>query len=176
MPAWYVLYTKPRCEAQVEAHLGADGIEAYFPVMPVLSPRRGRSTVRPFFPCYLFAHFDLGTIGVSHINWMVGMRHLVAFGGLPATVDDTVIARIRQHLNQALVMDKQGEILKRGDKVLITSGPLQDIEAVFDRRLSATGRVRVLVQYLQRTTVVEIEAVALQKRSPFAKTARAQIR
>ena len=160
---WYVLYTKPHSEAQVEARLTAEGIESYLPVMPVVAPRQGRSSVRPFFPCYLFAHFDLGAVGVSHLNWMPGMRHLVTFGGIPAKMDDTMITRIRQHLDRALVMDKQGEILERGDRVRITSGAFEDIEAVFDKRLSATGRVRVLVQYLQRTTVVDIEAVALKK-------------
>ncbi|MBI4787119.1 MAG: hypothetical protein HY782_08755 [Chloroflexi bacterium] len=163
MQDWYVLYTKPRSEAQVGARLDADGIESYFPVMPVAAPRRGRSRVRPFFPCYLFAHFDLDAVGVSHINWMPGMRHLVTFGGIPAHVDGAVIARIRQHLDRALVMDVQGEILEHGDRVVITAGAFQDIEAVFDRRLSATGRVRVLVEFLRRTTVVEIEAGALKK-------------
>ena len=175
MPSWYVLYTKPRSERQVEATLAAEGIETYFPVMPAIAPRRGRSPVRPFFPCYLFARFDLDAVGLSHINWTPGMRHLVAFGDTPARVDDSVIARIRQHLAQEHAMDRQGEILERGDRVVIITDPLRDVEAIFDKRLSATGRVRVLIQFLQRWTPVEVDAAALHRVSPYSKGPRTLI-
>ena len=168
--AWHVLYTKPRCENQVERALAADGIEVYFPTLPAVRPRRGRPAMRPFFPCYLFVNLDLEAVGISRLNWTPGVRHLVMFGGVPARVDDGVIARIRQQLDQPHAMDRQGEILERGDRVVITAGPLEDIEAVFDKRLSATGRVLVLVQFLQRWTTVQVESVALRKISPYTKS------
>ncbi len=163
MTSWYTLYTKPHCERQVEGALGAQAIETYFPSMPVVTPRPGRSPIRPFFPCYLFARVDLDAVGVSRLNWTPGVRRVVMFGGLPARVEDTVIARIREHLTQPHAMDEQGEFLQPGDRVVITSGPMQDVEAVFDKRLSAAGRVRVLIQLLERWTAVEMEAVSLHK-------------
>ncbi len=163
MQAWYTLYTKPHCERQVEQALDAKGIETYFPVMPAAAPRRGRPLFRPFFPCYLFAHTDLKVVGVSALNWTPGMRHLVMFGNTPASVDECVIARIREHLAQPHVMDGHGELLQAGDRVIITAGPLRDIEAVFDKRLSAAGRVRVLINLLQRWTPVEMETDALRR-------------
>lgn len=169
---WYVLYTKPHSEQQVVAGLAADGIQTYFPTIPVATPRRGRPAVRPFFPCYLFVNVDLESVGISRLNWTPGVRRLVMFGGIPSQVDEGVIARLRTHLSQPHVIDHDGEMLERGDKVIITSGPLQDIEAVFDKRLSANGRVRVLVELLQRWTPVEIEADALHRISPFAKAPR----
>ncbi len=169
MQYWYALYTKPHSERQVEGALTAKGIDTFFPSMRVLAPRRGRSPVRPYFPCYLFARIDLEAIGLSAINWTPGMRHLVMFGGLPARVQDIVIDRIRGHLQQPHAMDEQGEFLQSGDHVTITSGPLQDIEAVFDKRLSAAGRVRVLVQLLERWTACEIEATSL-RRMPASQT------
>ena len=169
---WYVLYTKPHSEQQVEAGLAAEGIQSYFPAIPVATPRRGRPAVRPFFPCYLFVNVDLESVGVSRLNWTPGVRRLVMFGGIPSQVDEGVIARLQAHLAQPHVTDHAGEMLERGDKVRITSGPLKDIEAVFDKRLSANGRVRVLVELLQRWTPVEIEADALHRISPFAKAPR----
>jgi transcriptional antiterminator RfaH len=169
MQYWYTLYTKPHCERQVEGALTAKGIETFFPSMPVLAPRRGRSPIRPYFPCYLFARFDLEAIGISPINWTPGMRHVVMFGGLPAGVQDVVIDRIREHLQQPHAMDEQGEFLQSGDHVMITSGPLRDIEAVFDKRLSTAGRVRVLVQLLERWTTCEMEATGL-RRLPASRT------
>ncbi len=168
MPAWYALYTKPHCERQVQGALDAKGIETYFPVMPVHTPRRGRPLFRAFFPCYLFAHTDLGIVGISGLNWIPGLRHLVMFGNTPATVDECVIARIQEHLAQPHAMDEQGEFLQSGDRVVITEGPLRDIEAVFDKRLSASGRVRVLVDLLRRWTPVEMEADALRRVGPVS--------
>ncbi len=169
MQQWYTLYTKPHCEQQVEGALTAKGIEIFFPSMAVLAPRRGRSPIRPFFPCYLFARVDLEAVGISALNWTPGMRHVVMFGGLPARVEEAVVDRIREHLNQPHAMDEQGEFLQAGDHVMIMSGPLRDIEAVFDKRLSASGRVRVLVQLLERWTTCETEASAL-RRLPASQT------
>lgn len=175
MQSWYALYTKPHCERQVERKLTADGIETFFPVLPVASPRKGRPAFRPFFPCYLFAHVDLEFVGISRLNWIPGMRHIVMFGGVPANVESVLIERIREHLAQPHAMDTQGELLAHGDRVRITSGPLGDIDAVFDKRLSATGRVRVLVQLLQRWTPVEVDATILKKQSPFRSARRSGV-
>jgi transcription antitermination factor NusG len=47
--------------------------------------------------------------------------------------------------------------LKQGDRVRITSGPLRDLEAIFDRPVSAADRVRVLLDVMGRMTPVEID-------------------
>jgi len=47
--------------------------------------------------------------------------------------------------------------LKQGDLVRIKSGPLRDLEAVFDQPLSAADRVRVLLDVMGRMTPVEID-------------------
>ncbi len=165
MLSWYVLHTKPRNEHQVETVLGADGIETYFPVLP--APRRaGRSPGRAFFPCYLFAHVDLEVVALSKLNWTPGMRRVVCFSGAPAQVDESVVMQIRQRLTQAHALDAYGEILEPGDRVVITEGPFQNINAIFDKRLSAAGRVRVLIDLMQRWTGLELEATAVRKRQP----------
>jgi transcription elongation factor/antiterminator RfaH len=160
---WYVIYAKPKSERQAAAALAAKGIASYLPLMPAGAVRRGRSTVHPYFPCYLFAHLDMEQVGISRLNWTPGVRHVVCFGSVPARVDEHVIDRIRQHLAQPHAMDDQGEFLEQGDHVVITTGPLADLEAVFDKRLSATGRARVLVQFLRRWTPIDVEAIALRK-------------
>lgn len=157
---WHVLYTKPHCETQVEAELTEEGMQVYLPVLPAAAPRRGRPAFRPFFPCYLFARFDLEAVGISHINWTRGMRHLVMFGGKAALVDDAVVESIREHLAQEYVMDREGGVLKHGDHVLLRT-PAKEIEAVFDKRLSASGRVQVLVECLQRWTVDSVDLVKI---------------
>ncbi len=142
---WHVLYTKPHCEMQVQAEFEARGIEVYLPVLPAATIRRDRPAFQPFFPCYVFARFNLKEIGISRVNWTRGMRYLVTFGGEAAHVDDAVIQYIRDQL-------AEGWFPKHGDRVIIRT-EVRDIEAVFDKCLSASGRVQVLVDCLQRWTV-----------------------
>jgi transcription antitermination factor NusG len=47
--------------------------------------------------------------------------------------------------------------------VRIEAGPLQGLEAMFDRTVSATGRVRILLDILGRLTACEIESDWLEK-------------
>jgi transcription antitermination factor NusG len=128
--------------------------------------------VRAFFPCYLFAHVDLDLVGVSCLNWTSGMRYLVGFSGLPAKLDQSVIEAIRRRLDANNSLDARGEMLEYHDRVKIAEGPFQDVEAVFDRRLSSAGRVRVLIQLLKHWTTLELEANSLRKLSQSPRTAR----
>ncbi len=164
MLCWYALYTKPHKEQQVSAALQARGIETYLPTLPVYKGRRRTEKRQPFFPCYLFARMDLGAIGLSSVAWTPGLRRIVSFGGQPAVVGDEVIDIIRHRLKQ---MEASGYPIQRrfrpGDRVVIKSGPLRDLEAVFDKELSPSDRARVLVEILGRLTACEIELDCLEK-------------
>jgi transcriptional antiterminator RfaH len=166
MNYWHAIYTKPHKARQVESFLQGRGIEVYFPTIP--APKRSRSSrERAFFPSYLFARTDLDAVGLCTVHYAPGMRGVVMFGGVPARVDASVIATLRARLACVDVVDVLGEALNPGDRVVITSGPLADLEAVFDRRLSSDGRVRVLIRLLQRWTPVELEADALRRTNKF---------
>jgi transcriptional antiterminator RfaH len=172
LECWYALHTKPHKERQVEAFLQGRGIQIYFPTIP--SPKRSRSSdERAFFPSYLFARTDLEAVGLWTLHYAPGMRGVVMFGGVPARVDERVIAMLQARLADVEVVDALGEALNPGDRVVITQGPFAELEAVFDRRLSAEGRVRVLIEFLRRTTPVELDARALRKTSRLPQRGRA---
>ncbi len=170
MQHWYALHAKPHKERQVEAYLTARGIQVYFPTVPVPA-RRGRPNFRAFFPRYLFAQTEIEQVGLWTLHHAPGMTGVVMFGGVPARVDDAVIAALRERLARVdpaagtgqVLVDDRGKIIEPGDRVMITSGPLAEFEAVFDRHLSAAGRVRVLVDLLKRWAAVELDAGALRK-------------
>lgn len=165
MNFWHALHTKSHKERQVEAFLRERGIETYFPTIP--APKRSRgSAERAFFPSYLFARVDLEVVGLWTLHYAPGMRGVVMFGGQPARVDERVIARLQARLADVVVVDALGEALNPGDPVVITQGPFAEFDAVFDKRLSADGRVRVLIEFLRRATPVELEANALRKVKP----------
>lgn len=150
MRRWYVLYSKLHAERQIASHLLQQGYEVYLPTIPVAHARRDRPLERPFFPGYLFLNYDLEGLGVSRIIYTPGLRGLVMFGGEPAVVPDRDVARIRENLTKPQMWDRSGNLLKQGDAVEILQEPFQDVDVVFDRRLTPTARVLVLLRYLER--------------------------
>jgi transcriptional antiterminator RfaH len=152
---WYALYTKPRKERQVETALRGQGIETYLPMVKRKVRRRDRSDRVVYFPCYLFARIDLEVVPRSSIDWMPGIRRIVGTGGQPAVVDDEIVETVRSRLEIIEEVGYGG--LKRGDRVRIVSGPLRDLEAVFDKPMSPANRVRVLLRVVGRMTRVDID-------------------
>ncbi len=162
MQYWYALHTKPHKEHQVQALLTARGIETFLPAVP--TPCRGNKLARSaFFPCYMFAHVDLDETGLWALHYVPGARGVVMLGDIPARVDEQIIESLRTRLAEPDVIYAKGVALKPGDRVVITSGPLVELEAVFDRRLTPAGRVRVLLEVLHRWTPVELDARVLHK-------------
>jgi transcriptional antiterminator RfaH len=164
MKHWYALYTKPQMEQRVSAILQAKGMETYLPTIPVYMGRRRTEKSRAFFSCYLFARMDFGAVGYSSVAWTPGLRRIVSFGGQPAVVRDEVVETIRRRLEQ---MEVSGypvkQRFKSGDRVLIKSGPLRDMEAIFDKSLSSSDRAKILVDVLGHLTACEIELGRLEK-------------
>jgi transcriptional antiterminator RfaH len=152
---WYALYTKPHRERQVNSLLREQGIETYLPTVRRKIPRRDRPDRVVYFPCYLFARVDFRTTPRSSIAWMPGIRRIVSFGEQPAIVDDAIVSLVRRRLGD--IEEVAYGRLKQGDRVRITSGPLRDLEAIFDRPLSATDRVRVLLDVMGRMTPADID-------------------
>ncbi len=155
MEHWYALYTKPKKERQVEALLREQGIETYLPTVRRKVRRRDRPDRVVYFPCYVFALLDFAVTPRSSIAWMPGIRRIVSFGEQPAIVADEIVGFIRQRLEDCEIVGYAR--LKQGDRVRITSGPLRDLEAVFERPLSAADRVRILLNVVGRMTPVEID-------------------
>jgi transcriptional antiterminator RfaH len=161
---WYTVQTKPRAEHQAKEALLHNGVAVYLPLVKVARVNPRARPVTPLFPGYLFAQADLEQVGQSAINWAPGVVRLVSFGGEPVTVPDAVIEHIKR---RSAELEKSGEFglgpFRHGDNVRITTGPLKDLDAVFDQRLSAKGRVRVLIEFLGRLTATEVDLEALEK-------------
>lgn len=155
MEHWYALHTKPRKERQVDALLRGRGIETYLPTVRRKVQRRDRPARVIYFPCYLFASLDFDVIPLSSIAWMPGVRRIVGHGDRPVVVADEVVKLLRERLGG--IEEVGYRRLRQGDRVRIRSGPLRDLEAVFDQPLSPKERVRILLNVLGRMTPVEID-------------------
>ena len=159
MEHWYALYTKPHKEFQVDAQLQAQGIETYLPTVLRKVRRRDRPHLKVYFPCYLFARLDFDGVRRSSIAWMPGIRSIVSSGERPAIVAPEVVDLVRQRLDGT--EETSYSHFQQGDRVRIVSGPLRDLEAIFDQPLSSADRVRILLGVMNRMKPVEIDGSLL---------------
>jgi len=162
MQSWYVARTKPRREVAAAATLAQRDVEVY---LPSVSPRRRASTRatprEPLFPGYVFARLDLSTE-----SWLVarsahGIAYFLGCDGFPSALPDELIETIRLRSG----VDAQPRVIpfRQGESVVIRHGPFAGIEAVFDGCLSGRGRVRVLLEIVQRTVPVALDVDQLEK-------------
>jgi len=164
---WYALRSKPRKEDIVWKQLQLQGFNAYYPRLRVRRVNPRARKVVPYFPGYLFINVDLDQIGLSALQWMPHTLGLVSFGDEPAIVPDSLIHSIRKRVDE--INFAGGELLDgltQGDIVIISDGPFQGYEAIFDARLPGSERVRVLLELLsnQRRVPVEMSVNQIERK------------
>lgn len=114
-PNWYVLYTAPRAEKQVNDRLKAKGTEIWLPLHR--SPRVWSDRIKivevPLFNSYIFVRcreFEL-----RDLLSVYGVIRIVYYNGKPALVKEKEIEAIKEFLEQAtnypLCVGEEVEIL-----------------------------------------------------------------
>jgi transcriptional antiterminator RfaH len=156
--AWYAIRTKPSQEQRASDNLTAWNVET---LVPWLSTSKKTLAL---FPGYIFAHFSESIVHkVNHTRGIVGV---VSFGRRPAVIEDDLIVAIRNRI------DGQGKVqtgttsFQPGDPVLIQSGPLKNFMGVFQRYISGSERVQILLTSVSYLAHVQIESASLSKRNP----------
>jgi len=153
---WYVLHTKSRFENVVHDGLGKKSIEVFLPKITVRSKRRDRKAMIriPLFPGYLFVKTDLAPESHLEVVKTAGAVRLIGskHGPLPVpeeTVDSLKIMVATDHPVTT------GYNLKKGDKVLVVSGPFAGVSGTFVR-YGGKGRVVVNIEALGQYAGVEV--------------------
>ena len=139
---WYLIRTKPRNESRAQNYLKCHGINTFLPWMESV-PNKGITTVKPLFPNYLFAQFDI-TESYPLVKWGRGINTIIGFGNYPTPVANEVISIIKNRTNENNVVNK-AYMINKNDRVVVTSGPLKNLMGIFDRWISESGRVRILL-------------------------------
>jgi transcriptional antiterminator RfaH len=158
---WYTVSTKPQHERMAELNLARLGVETFYPQLKErkVIRRKAETRIGPLFPGYLFARFRLDTHyrAVAYAN---GVRNVVTFGTVPATVEDEIIEGIRARLHDGCLTVPAPSFMP-GEVIRIQRGPLQGLEAVFEREMSDHERVVLLLRTLtyQARVVVPLEQV-----------------
>lgn len=144
MQHWYCVHTKPRAEAQALEHLQRQGFECLLPRLQRTVLRNGRrqTVVEALFPRYLFLRADAETTSLAPVRSTKGAVGLVRTAGLPATVPDDFIERLRADANADGVITLPERRLLPGERVAITDGPLAGLQGIYTQ---AQGEQRALV-------------------------------
>jgi hypothetical protein len=159
---WAVLKTQPRREPLAARAVNARGFESYVPRLP---PRRSTAPWAPLFPGYVFAEVKRDPDDLLRIRAAPGVAYVLPRTGEPALLPDTFIQAMRTR-EQELREAGAAEAFDHGEAVRVRAGPFKWIEGLFDRRLSAAGRVRILLNLVHGSATVEIDAVDLEPAGP----------
>jgi transcription antitermination factor NusG len=152
---WVAVYTKPQKEIYAEWNLRLRGMNTFFPklLLPKTSKRKER--VVPLFPNYLFVQCAASSRECSGVVWCPGVSRVVSFNGTPAIIDDLTILVLRNQASaDGLIVARSS--VQAGQKVSINGGALSGLLGIIERPPNAQGRVRVLLQLLNRQTSVDV--------------------
>ena len=157
-PAWYLVHCKPRQDARAEEHLLRQGYTCYRPQHSCERIVRGRRQTisESLFPGYLFIQL------AADANWAPlrstrGVNRIVAFGGMPLRLDNSLIAHLQQRT--ATVVQPA---LEAGDSVRITQGGFAELDAIFVA-MDGEQRVLLLLTMLNRQQQVSLPLVSIVK-------------
>src|SRR5437773_9541193 len=158
---WYAVRTKPNQERQAELSVQRLGVETFYPQMKQrrVIRRREQMIIGSLFPGYLFARLNMA-VHYQAAKYARGVLDLVAFGSIPAIVDDEIIEGMRARLRDGC-LTLPAPALTPGEVVRIQAGPLQGLEAVFEREMSDHQPIVLLLRTLtyQARVVLPFEQV-----------------
>jgi transcriptional antiterminator RfaH len=163
---WYLVKSQPQRESVAVVRLNQLGIETFCPYRKKVKRVRGNHKTErtPLFPGYLFSKFNRDT-QYRLVTYAQGVSKVVTFGEIPAVVDEEVIDSIKDRMQNGFVVI-QPQSFRSGDAVRIQDGPLAGIQAVFEKELTGTERVVLLLKtvsyqarvLIDRNDVANIEA------------------
>lgn len=160
--AWYCARTQPKHEHIAAAGLRSRlGVEVFNPRLRIeRTTRRGVVNVmEPLFPCYVFVRCELAE-RLDAIRYVTGVNSLVHFGSRIPAVPDEVIDELRRcfEADESLGVE---EHLQPGAEVVVGNGPFLGSHGVVVRTLPGRQRVQILLDFLGRTTLAEVDRASV---------------
>ena len=122
--------------------------------------RRGKRRLfkEPLFPGYLFIRLDKQIDNWAPIRSTRGVTKLVAFGGLPVAVNESLVELLKQRCEQCDLI----AALSSGEKIVISEGPFAGLEAVF-QSYDGNERVVILLNMLNKIQEISLPLTSVSK-------------
>ncbi|WP_396186833.1 UpxY family transcription antiterminator [Flavobacterium sp.] len=127
---WYVVYTKPKWEKKVAERLNEIGVVTFCPLITKISQwsDRKKKVSVPLFNSYIFVQIDEKKR--NQVFEVVGAVRYLFWLGKPAVVKDSEIETIKNWLSVPDTYDVSVDQWKKGDKIVMESGPFLSQSAV----------------------------------------------
>ena len=143
---WFVVMTKPGKQDDVAKKLSTAGFEVFDPKLKQYSRKRSIYVKRALFPLYVFVRMD---IELKHqlIKYTRGVLRVLGIGAAPHPISDEVVSKLKASCDEKCVINAKyvEEDIRTGDKVRITDGPFEGLEAVVSGLYGDKQRVEVLL-------------------------------
>ena len=163
MKNWYVIQTKPKKEEEAKSYLSTKGVEVFNPLLETFLLKNGRMNreLKPFFPGYIFGKFDLDK-NYPLVRWAKGVKKVLGFGGYPTPISGEVVEIIREKTDADGIVRLKHHF-QANDVIRIKTGPLKDLLGIFERWISDSERVRILLNLMGYQPAVEIHYSMIEK-------------
>jgi transcriptional antiterminator RfaH len=161
--AWYCARTKPKHEHIAAANVARKlGLEVFHPRLQLeRATRRGKMrVVEPLFPCYIFVRCILEN-RLDQIRHITGISSLVHFGDKIPAVPDAAIEELKRCFASEEPMAVE-DAVSPGTQVTIAEGAFMGFSGMVVRALSAGQRVQILLDFLGRITLAEVDKKSLK--------------
>lgn len=160
---WYVIQTKPKKEGEAKSYLSTKGVEVFNPLIETFATRNGRMNkeLKPLFPGYIFGKFDLEQ-NYPLVRWGKGVKCILGFGGYPTSVSEEVVEIIKGRTDAQGIVTI-GHHYKPNDVVRIKTGPMKDLLGMFDRWVSNSERVKILLNLIGYQPIIEMHYSLIEK-------------
>lgn len=157
---WYAAYTSARHEKKVAAQLEERTVECFLPLYETVRRWKNmRARVQlPLFPGYVFVRMPLRDR--LKVLQLPGVVRLVGFNGLPQSLPDDDIEKLRTGLGQRLRAEPH-PYLTAGRRVRIAGGPLAGFSGIIVRRKGSL-RVVISLDLLTRSVAVDVDSADLE--------------
>lgn len=156
---WYLVQCKVTETQRALENLQNQSYHCFLPMIGIerIRNRKRQMVQEPLFPGYLFIYLDQWEDNWQPIRSTRGVARLVAFGGYPVAVDDSLVNLLKQRCDQQELV----AALKEGEKILINEGPFAGLDAIF-KSYDGNERVIILLDFLnkQQKLTIPIGSVA----------------
>ena len=114
--------------------------------------------IEPLFPGYIFVHTSRAEF--EQIRYVTGVSSMVRFGDrIPSVPEETI-----DELRCCFESDEPMPVLtafRPGAEVTVTEGPLAGLHGVIVQTMSARERVQILLEFLGRSALAEVDSKSL---------------
>jgi transcription antitermination factor NusG len=157
-PQWFAIWTRSRHEKLVRDQLEKKSdVDVFLPTIGKWSRWKDRKKKIdwPLFPGYVFARFVADErVGVLKVD---GVVQIISNNGMLSAIPDEEIDSIRTLVESELAYDPV-PLIKEGDMVKVTSGPLKGVIGRLVTKKGAQARLVLSVDLIGQAVSVEVDA------------------